>query len=102
VPQGSVIDHLLFILYMNDIVKAISHSQVNLFADDTLWSVSASTVVEYIEKMQDDALSDWLKFKKLKLNISKTKFIIITGKRSSATDRALLTIDGKKLRRYRA
>jgi hypothetical protein len=36
---------LLFILYMNDIVKAISHSQVNLFADDTLLSVSASTVV---------------------------------------------------------
>jgi hypothetical protein len=90
---------LLFILYMNYIVKAISHSQ-NLFADDTLLSVSASTAVECIEKMQEglDALSDWLKFNKLKLNVSKTKFMIITSKRSSATDRALLTIDGEKIK----
>jgi hypothetical protein len=35
-------------------VKAISHYQVNLFVDDTLLSVSASTVVECIEKMQED------------------------------------------------
>jgi hypothetical protein len=99
VPQGSVIGSLLFILYMNDIVKAISHSQINLFADDTLLSVSVSTVAECIEKMQEDldALSDWLKFNKLKLNVSKTKFMIITGKRSSATERALLTIDGEQI-----
>jgi hypothetical protein len=77
--QGSVSVPLLFILYMKDIVKAISHSQVNLFADDTLLSMSASTVVEFIEKMQEDSLSDWLKFDKLKLNLSKTKFMIITG-----------------------
>jgi hypothetical protein len=64
VPQASIIGPLLFILYMNDIVKAISHSKVNLFADDTLLSVSASTVAECIEKIQEDldALSDWLKF----------------------------------------
>jgi hypothetical protein len=37
-----------------------------------------------------DALSEWLKFNKLKLNVSKTKFMIITGKRSSATERAFL------------
>jgi hypothetical protein len=61
--------------------------------------VSASTVAECIEKMQEDsdALSDWLKFNKLKLNVSRTKFMIITSKRSSATDRALLTIDGEQI-----
>jgi hypothetical protein len=53
VPQGSVIGPLLFILYMNDIVKAISHFQVTLFADDTLLFVSASTVAKCIEKMQE-------------------------------------------------
>jgi hypothetical protein len=78
-------------------VKAISHSQVNLFAYDTPLSVAGSTVVECIQKMQEDldVLSDWLKFNKQKLNVSKTKFMVITSKRSSATDRALLTIDGE-------
>jgi hypothetical protein len=31
------------------------------------------------------------------LNVSKTKFMIITSKRSSATERALLTIDGEQI-----
>jgi hypothetical protein len=96
VRQSSVIDLLLFILYMNDIVKANYHSQVNLFADNTLLSVAADTVVECIKKMQEDldALSD---FNKLKLNVSKTKFMIIISKCSSGTDRAILTI-GRRCR----
>jgi hypothetical protein len=95
VSQSYVIGVLLFILYMIDIVKTISHSQVNLFADDTLLYVSASTVTEWIKKMQEDldALWDWLKFNKLMLNVSKTKFMII----SSATDWALLTIDEEQI-----
>jgi hypothetical protein len=44
-----------------------------------------------------DALSDWLKFNKLKFNVSKTKFMIIDSERSSATDQALLTIDGDQI-----
>jgi Reverse transcriptase (RNA-dependent DNA polymerase) len=104
VPQGSVIGPLLFILYMNDIVKAIVNSQVNLFADDTLLSVAADTVVECIQKMQEDlnALSDWLKFNKLKLNVSKTKFMIMTNKRLNATDRVILSIDGEQIEEVRS
>jgi hypothetical protein len=62
-------------------------------------SVTASTVVECIQKILEDldALSDWLKFDKLKLNVTKTKFMIITCKRFSATDLALLTIDGEQI-----
>jgi hypothetical protein len=44
-----------------------------------------------------DALSDWLNFYKLKLNVSKTKFLITTSKRSSATYRALMTIEEEQI-----
>jgi hypothetical protein len=66
-------------------------------ATDTIFSVAADTVVGCTQKMQEnlDALLGWLKFDKLKLNVSKTKLMIITSKRSSAS--IINYIDGKKI-----
>jgi hypothetical protein len=84
--------------YISDIGGAIIHSQVNLFADDTLLSVSGENVDECIMKMQEDLneLSKWLKFNKLKLNVAKTKYMIITSRRRNPSNSTTLSIDSKQ------
>jgi hypothetical protein len=67
---------------MYDIGSTIKECEYYLFAVDTLLSVSDTSVQECMEKLNRDLenLSKWLKFNKLKL---KTKYIIMTGRRSN-------------------
>jgi hypothetical protein len=75
---------------------------VPLFADDALLSVSGCSVQECMEKLNRDLenLSNWLKFNKLKLNVRKTKYIIMNGRRSNIENGPTsLKIDGEQIAR---
>lgn len=82
VPQGSILGPVLFALYINDLRDVVKHSTLNLFADDTLISVSARSTQEAADKINDDLtnVSKWLKLNKLKLNIEKTKCMVINSR----------------------
>ena len=84
VPQGSVLGPILFIMYINDIKLILDKCQLNLFADDTVVYCTGKNINETVENVNNDLvkLVNWLKYKKLKLNINKTKALVITLKRN--------------------
>jgi hypothetical protein len=89
VPQGSTLGPLLFLLYINDLPKAIEHKAFPiLFADDTSILLTSPNNIE----MQSDLnivfeqLIKWSKSNNLFLNFDKTYFIQFTNKSICTSD----------------
>ena len=86
VPQGSILGPLLFILYLNDISTLPFPSSISLtlYADDILLSYPFQSSSDFsLAQGSIDLLSSWLKSRYLTINISKTKYMIISRKSSS-------------------
>ena len=67
VPQGSTQGSVLFLLYINDIVKSSTILQFTLFADDTNISYSHANIDSLARTLNDELklLSEWLVNNKL-------------------------------------
>ena len=99
VPQGSVLGPLLFLIYINDLHKAIKFSSVHHFADDTNLLVVGKNLLDIQKQINLDtrSLCKWLKANKISLNASKTELIIFRDPRKKCTHEIKVKIDGKKL-----
>ena len=100
---GSILSPLLFILFINDLPFHVTSSTIDLYADDTMLTSCANySSIDRLEQNLNSSvaeIAEWAAFNKLPINESKTKAILVTGKRLSSkiNYEMALTINATKL-----
>ncbi|GBN85061.1 putative RNA-directed DNA polymerase from transposon BS [Araneus ventricosus] len=81
VPQGGILVHIIFVLFMNDIPQ-VRHIVLSLYADDTAILSQGKTPDKTIVPLRNylKNLAAWLVRWKVKLNVDKTVAILINKK----------------------
>ena len=72
-----------FIVYINDLPHVVKHTQVSLYADDTVLYCFSDNPIDLEEQLNVDlhTVCDWLRDNKLTLNTKKTKAMVIGSNR---------------------
>ena len=83
VPQGSILGPLLFLLYVNDVVKCVKNCKIKLYADDTVIYIANHNFELAQQLLQEDldCYLTWCQQNKLSVNITKTKLMIFAASR---------------------
>ena len=78
VPQGGILAPILFILYINDIIKSTNDVKFVIYADDTNVFVTDRSLNNLVSRSNDAlvAIKKWISRNRLTLNERKTQYIV--------------------------
>ena len=99
VPQGSVLGPLLFLLYINDLNKAVVHSKVHHFADDTNFLYASHSLKNLNKTVNFDLpnLVQWLRANKISLNANKTEIAVFRSPTKQIYKSLNFRLSGQKI-----
>jgi hypothetical protein len=89
VPQGSILDPLLLLLYINDLPQITNYnSKIVLFADDTSKVITNPSTLNFEKSVNEiiQGINEWFNTNLFSLNLHKTHFIHFVTKNSSSID----------------
>ena len=90
VPQRSILGLVLFLIFINDLPKILEYSAAEIYADDTTISAnvdyrSAPGALNQVLQAHVGKVAQWTTDNKMVLNESKTKVMLVAGKRLHKT-----------------
>ena len=82
VSQGSVLGPLFFLMYINDFINARTKFKFMMYADDTSLLISDKNLHSLHRNLMSELqkVKLWVQANKLKMNISKTNFILFQNR----------------------
>ena len=82
VPQGSVLGPLLFVLYIDNVTKALSKAKIKLYADDIViyYGHKDMRVVTKVLEEESMVFANWVYDNRLTINPKKTEYMWLGSK----------------------